>query len=308
MISKRNGGFVLREVSYFAPTELDEALKLLAEYGEKVTVMAGGTDLIPKLNHYELKPEVIVYTGGLGLSFINDEGEKLVIGSATTTAMLAKSEIVEKKLGALAEAARLSGSIAISNSATIGGNIVNASPAADLVSPLLAMDAQVKLVKAGSERIVPLEDFITGPGQTVRQQDELLTEIHVPVPNGTTVFLKLGRRKAQTLSIANVAIQFSLEGGECKDARIILGAMSPTHVRCIKAESLLRSCALPLAIEHFGQRKEASKTLDEATIAQCANQAVEETSPIDDQRATAWYRKRAAKALVVKALTQLSQI
>jgi CO/xanthine dehydrogenase FAD-binding subunit len=97
MISRRKGGFVLREVSYFAPTELDEALKLLAEYGEKVTVLAGGTDLMPKLNHYELKPEAIVYIGGLGLSFINDEGDKLVIGSATTTAMLAKSDIVGKK-------------------------------------------------------------------------------------------------------------------------------------------------------------------------------------------------------------------
>ena len=298
----------MREVSYFAPTELDEALKLLAEYGEKVTVLAGGTDLVPKFNHYELKPEVIVYIGGLGLSFINDEGKNLVIGSATTTAMLAKSDIVEKKIGALAEAARLSGSTAIRNSATIGGNIINASPAADLLAPLLAMEAQVKLVKAGSERMVPLEDFITGPGQTVRQPDELLTEIHVPVPNGATVFLKLGRRKAQTLSVVNVAIQISLEGGECKDARIFLGAMSPTHVRCIKAEALLRSCAFPLAISHFGQRSEASKTLDEATIAQCAAQAVEETSPIDDQRATAWYRKRAAKALVAKALRQVSQI
>ena len=298
----------MREVSYFAPTELDEALKLLAEFGEKVTVLAGGTDLIPKLNHYELKPEVIVYIGGLGLSFINDEGEKLVIGSATTTTMLAKSDVVEKKTGALAEAARLSGSSAIRNSATIGGNIVNASPAADLLTPLLAMDAQVKLVKVGSERMVSLEDFVTGPGQTVRQPDELLTEIHVPVPNGPVVFLKLGRRKAQTLSVANVAIQMLMKTGECKDARIILGAMSPTHVRCVKAEALLKSCVLPLAISHYGQRSEASKTLDEATIAQCAAQAVEETSPIDDQRATAWYRKRAAKALVADALKQISQI
>lgn len=298
----------MREVSYFAPTELDEALKLLAEHGEKVTVLAGGTDLMPKLNHYELKPEVILYTGGLGLSFINDEGDKLVIGSATTAAMLADSDMVGTKAAALAEAARLTGSTAIRNAATIGGNIVNASPAADVVAALLAMDAQVKLVKAGSERMVPLEDFFTGPGQTVLKPDELLTEIHVPVPRGATIFLKLGRRKAQTLSVANVAILISLEGGECKDARIFLGAMAPTPVRCTKAESLLRSCAFPLAISHFGHRSGAGKTLDDATIDQCAAQAVEETSPIDDQRATAWYRKRAAKALVAKALKQVAQI
>lgn len=299
----------MREVSYFAPTELAEALKLLAEQGEKVTILAGGTDLMPKLNHYELKPEVIMYVGRLGLSFINDEGEKLVIGAATTTAMLAKSDIVGKKTAALAEAAKLSGSTAIRTAATIGGNIVNASPAGDLLSPLLAMDAQVKLVKAGSERMVALEDFITGPGQTIRQPDELLTEVHVPVPNGATVFKKLGRRKAQTLSVANVAIQISLEGRECKDARIFLGAMAPTPMRCTKAESILRSCAWPLAVSHFGQRSDAGgKTLDEATIAQCAAQAIEECSPVDDQRATAWYRQRAAKALVMEALKQVSQI
>ena len=298
----------MKQVSYFAPAELDDALKLLAEHGEKVTVLAGGTDILPKLNHYELKPEAVMYIGGLGLSFIRDEGEKLVFGAATSTAALAKSEVVESKMKALSEAARLSASPAIRTSATIGGNIVNASPAGDVLTALVALGAEVKLQKAGGQRMVPLEDFVTGPRQTDLKPGELLTEVHVPVPNGATAFLKLGRRKAQTLSVVNVAVQVSLEGGECKDARIVLGAMAPTPVRCTKAESLVRSCAFPLAISHFGTRPaSAGKSLDEATIAQCAAQAVEECSPIDDQRATAWYRKKAAKALVAKALKQVSQ-
>ena len=299
----------MREVSYFAPTKMDEALQLLAEYGGKMTVLAGGTDLMPKLNHYQLKTEAIMYIGGLGLNYINDEGEKLVIGSTTTTAQIAVNEMIAKKTRALADAANQSGSVAIRSTATIGGNIVNASPAADLVAPLIALGAEVKLVSAGSERMVLLEDFFTGPDQTEIRPDELLTEVHVPIPKGTSIFLKLGRRKAQTLSVASVAVQIALDGQECKDARIVLGAMAPTPLRCTKAEALLRSCVWPLSVSHFGQRSGAgAKDLDEATIDQCAAQAVEESAPIDDQRASAWYRKRAAKALVVQALKQVAGI
>ena len=277
----------MREVSYFAPTEVGKAAKLLAEYGDKATVLAGGTDLMPKINHYDLWPEVIVYIGGLGLDYIKEEGGKLIVGATTSTAKIAASELVAAKAPALAEAARGSGSVGIRTSATIGGNVANASPGADLAAPLLAMDAKVVLASAEGERVVPIGEFFTGPHETVLKAGELITEFHVPIPKGNTVFLKLGRRHAQTLSVANVAVNLEMEGAVCKDARIVLGSMAPTPLRCTKAEAVIKG-----------------KTLDEGTIAQCAAEAVGESSPIDDQRSTAWYRTKAGTVLVGRALAQ----
>ncbi len=300
----------MREVSYCVPAELGEAVKLLAEQGDRVTILAGGTDILPKLNHYEIKPEMIMYLGNLGLDYIREADGKIVIGAAVTTSALVESELVEEKASALAEAARQSGSVAIRNSATIGGNIVNASPAADLVVALLALGASVRLVGAGGDRTVELGEFILGPNQTALKPGEILTEVLVPYSKGKTVFLKVGRRKAQTLSVVNVAIQLAHDKQECKDARIVLGAMAPTPVRCTGAEDLIRSCALPLATGHFGQGGHggSGKKLDETTMAQCAARAVDECSPIDDIRASAWYRRQAGQALVVRALKMASEI
>jgi CO/xanthine dehydrogenase FAD-binding subunit len=181
-------GLRMREVSYFAPTKVGKAAKLLAEYGDKAIVLAGGTDLMPKINHYDLWPEVIVYIGGLGLDYIKEEGGKLIVGATTSTAKIAASELVAAKAPALAEAARGSGSVGIRTSATIGGNVANASPGADLAAPLLAMDAKVVLASAEGERVVPIGEFFTGPHETVLKAGELITEFHVPIPKGNTVW------------------------------------------------------------------------------------------------------------------------
>jgi carbon-monoxide dehydrogenase medium subunit len=277
----------VRDVRYFAPTEVGEALKLLAEYGKKATVLAGGTDLVPKINAYELKPDVLVYIGGLGLSYIKEEDSKLVIGATTPTGKLAASGIIAKKASAIAEAARRMGCSSTQTTATIGGNLANASPAADLATPLLVMDAELQLTNAKGKRLIPIKEFFTGPGETVLKADELLSEIHVPIPKGKTAFLKLGRRKTMTLSVANAAAHLVMDGKKCEDARIAVGSMAPTPLRCIKAEGLVKG-----------------KELAEALIAECATQTVAESDPIDDQRATAWYRRKAGSALVARALAQ----
>ena len=281
----------MREVGYFAPSDVGEALKLLAEHGKRATILAGGTDLVPKINYYELRPDALLYIGGLGLDYIKEERGKLVIGAATSTGKLAVSDLVEKKARALAEAARHSGSVATRTTATIGGNLANASPAADLATPLLATDAELHLTNAKGKRAVAIKDFFTGPGETVLKPDELIAEIHVPTPEGKTVFLKLGRRKAMTLSIVNVAVHLVMDGKTCKDLRIALGSMAPTPLRCIKAEGMIKG-----------------KAVDKTLIDQCAAEAVAESNPIDDQRATAWYRKKAGKALVARALAQAADI
>ena len=281
----------MQDVKYFAPTEIDEAVKLLAEYGDRATVLAGGTDLVPRINYYELKPDVLLYIGGLSLDYIKEEEGKLVIGAATPTAKLASDPLVAEKANALAEGAKLSGSVATRNAATIGGNLANASPAADLATPLLVMDAELHLTGAGGKRKVAIKDFFTGSGETVLKPDELVIEIHVPPTKGKTVFLKLGRRKAMTLSVVNVAVHLHMAENKCNEARIALGAMGPTPLRCLKAEEMLKD-----------------KALDEALIADCAAEAVAESKPIDDQRASAWYRRKAGAALVARALRQAAGI
>ena len=281
----------MKDGMYFAPTTIDELLKLLSEYGEGAVILAGGTDLVPRINYYELKPEVFLYIGGLSLDYLKEEDGKLVIGAATPTAKLAGNALVAQKAGALAEGAIQSGSVATRNAGTIGGNLANASPAADLATPLLIMDAVLNLTGAGGERTVAIGDFFTGPGETVLKPDELIKEIIIPPYKGRTAFLKLGRRKAMTLSVVNAAVRLDMAEKKCTEARIAMGAMAPTPIRCLKAEEMING-----------------KTLDETLISKCAAEAVAESNPIDDQRATAWYRRKAGATLVARALRKAAGI
>jgi len=281
----------MKDGMYFAPTRIAQALKLLAEYGEKAHILAGGTDLVPKINYYELKPEILLYIGELGLDYLKEKRGKLVIGATTSTATLTNNALVAQKASALAEAARQSGSIATRNVGTIGGNLANASPAADLATPLLVMDAKLLLGRAGGKRVVAMKDFFIGPGKTMLQPDEIIIEIYVPSFKGRTIFLKLGRRKAMTLSVANVAVRLEMAGDTCNEVRIAMGAMSPVPMRCTRAEEMLKG-----------------GILDKALVNKSATEAVAETNPIDDQRATAWYRKKAGAALVARALLQAASI
>jgi carbon-monoxide dehydrogenase medium subunit len=281
----------MKDMKYFAPQGVDEALDCLAEYGEKATVLAGGTDVVPKVNYYELLPDVILYVGGIGTDYIKEGDGQLVIGAGATWSSLITNPLVEARAGILAEAAAKGGCVATRNAGTIGGNIVNASPAADLSVALLALDAGVIVRSSKAERTVALKDFFTGPGATVLDADELVIEVHVPFAKGNAVFLKLGRRKAMTLSVVNTAVRISSEGGTCEEARIAVGSMGPTPIRCMEAEKVL-----------------TWKRIDLGLIEKCAETAITETSPIDDKRASAWYRKKAGRNLIRRAIVQAAGI
>ena len=281
----------MKDAMYFAPPGIDEVLALLAEHKEKATLLAGGSDLVPKINYYDLKPDILIYTGGIGSAYIREGNGKLIIGAGTTWSDLISNTMVAEKVGALADAARQGGCVDTRNVGTIGGNIVNASPAADLVAPLMALDAEVAVKSAKAERMIPIKDFFTGPGTTILNPDELDTEIHVPFVQGKAVFLKLGRRRAMTLSVVNTAVHLQMDGKICKEARIALGSMAPKPLRCEKAEGILKA-----------------NSVDKDLIGKCAAEAIKETSPIDDQRATAWYRKKAGEKLVAQALSRAAGI
>lgn len=277
----------MSEALYFAASTLNEAMKLLGQYGKKAVILAGGTDLVPRINTYGLKPGALIYVGKLGLDYIKEEKGRMVIGAATPMAKIAGSKAVAKKAAALSEAALQAGTAAVRTAGTIGGNLANASPAADLATPLLVLDADLSLVSQKKKRMIALKDFFKGPGQTVLQPGEMIKEVSFPIPKGKTAFVKLGRRKALTLSVVNAAVRLEVNRKKCQEARIALGSVAPTPLRCPKAEGLLKD-------------QEISKDL----IAQCASEAMAASSPIDDQRASAWYRKKAGAAVVAKALAK----
>jgi carbon-monoxide dehydrogenase medium subunit len=277
----------MSEALYFAASTLSEAMKLLGQYGKKAVILAGGTDLVPRINTYGLKPGALIYVGKLGLDYIKEEKGRMVIGAATPMARIAGNKAVAKKAAALSEAALQAGTAAVRTAGTIGGNLANASPAADLATPLLVLDADLSLVSQKKKRMIALKDFFKGPGQTVLQPGEMIKEVSFPIPKGKTAFVKLGRRKALTLSVVNAAVRLEVNRKKCQEARIALGSVAPTPLRCPKAEGLLKD-------------QEISKDL----IAQCASEAMGASSPIDDQRASAWYRKKAGAAVVAQALAK----
>jgi len=281
----------MKDVVYFAPSKLDEAAHLLGVHRGKAIIVAGGTDIVGKMNCYEIKPEVIIHLGALELDYIREEKGELIIGAMTPTTEISLHPLVAKKAAALSQAAAQSGSLAVRNSATIGGNLINASPAADLATPLLVMNARVVLAKSSGKRIVPLNRFFVGPGETILEKEELLVEIQIPVFSGKTAFLKLGRRRAMTLSVVNTAVRLDLENGVCKDAAIALGSVAPTPIRCYQAEASLKG-----------------KPVNPANIQSCAKIAAGETKPIDDQRATAWYRREVCSALIERAIKDVAGI
>jgi aerobic carbon-monoxide dehydrogenase medium subunit len=278
------------ETAYFNPKNVEEAVELLNNYGSKAKIIAGGTDLMVKINRGESPPENLIYIGDANLSYIQEDEENLVIGAATTLDDLMKSQEVKRNAPILTAALKQMASVAVRNTGTLGGNLCNASPAADTAVPLLALKARVKLVAKRGERVVDCQDFFVGPGQTVLAADELLKEVMIPRQgNVEWAYRKLGRRLAHTLSVVSAGIVMQEEDGVRKNVRIVLGAVAPVPLLAVKAAALLEG-----------------KALNAEAIEAAAAAASEETQPIDDIRSSAWYRKRASKAMVKSLLNQIA--
>ncbi|WP_407277878.1 xanthine dehydrogenase family protein subunit M [Aromatoleum evansii] len=265
---------------YAAPQNLDEALGILQQ-GE-VTILAGGTDLMPqtKAGRIAFKPTLMNIGRIAGLKGVTLDGEHLRIGALTTISELLRDPLIAQHAPVLAEACDHFASDQIRNAGTLGGNINNASPAGDTLVPLIVLDAEVELASkpngSVATRRVPLAEFFTGPGRTKRAANELLTAVRIPLPKPGHVarFYKFGTRPALDISTISIGIAGIKRDGALTEARIAYGAVAATPVRGRSAEA---------AIE--GRR------LDDDTIETAANAARDEVSPIDDVRASAWYRK-----------------
>jgi CO/xanthine dehydrogenase FAD-binding subunit len=279
-------------LNYLAPKTIDEALSLLSQYRGRAKIIAGGTDTVPKLKRREIRaPEYIIDLKGIpGLDDIKyDADSGLSLGALVTIRAVETSPTIREKFSVLAQAAQSMASLQVRNRGTIAGNICNAVPSADTAPALLTLEAKLKLISPRGERMVDIEDFFTGPNQTILTDEEILQEIQLPIPspNSKGVYLKLTPRRAMDLAIVGVAVVVIAEDGVCRDISIALGAVAPTPIRAKKAEAVLR-----------GQK------LDEKTVEKAAQTASSESKPIDDHRASAEYRRDMVKILTRHAISQ----
>jgi carbon-monoxide dehydrogenase medium subunit len=281
---------------YHAPTSLNEALKFLAQFGQKARVFAGGTDLFAAMKRREIVPEHLINLKGIdGLNGIDlDEADGLKIGGLTLLGDLERSEVVKDKFAILWDALNVMASPQIRNLGTIGGNLCGAVPSADTAPPLIAAGASVKLTGTKNERIVLVEHFFKGPGESDLRADEILTQVIIPNPpeNSGGAYLKLMSRKAMELAIVGVAAHLKLDKDRktCREAKIALGAVAPTPIRAPLAEKVLinKKIAADLA-------KAAGRIASQAA------------SPINDIRASKEYRLDMIAVLTKRAVMEAYQ-
>jgi CO/xanthine dehydrogenase FAD-binding subunit len=231
---------------YLCPTSIKEACMILAKYGAESRIIAGGTDLMVQIRDEDKRFVNIKYVVDLAhireMDFIKDEGNTIIIGALVTHDKIAKSAILKNMVPFLCEAANSVGSPQIRHRGTIGGNICNASPAADAIPPLIALDAEVKIESILGVRTVPLKSIYVKANNINLAADEILTEIifKKPDPQVKTAFIKLGRRKALAISRINVAVAVRLDGeGKVAEVRISPGCIFATPDRVTDAENVL---------------------------------------------------------------------
>jgi carbon-monoxide dehydrogenase medium subunit len=270
------------------PLSVEDTLDLLARYGAAARIVAGGTDVLVELQRGVKPAATLIDISALrNLKYVRRDWDRIVLGGLATHNDVLASPICRESALPLVQACAEVGAPQIRTRATIAGNLATASPANDTIVALTALGAQVVLLSARGERCVGLEEFFSGLRRTVMQPDELIYEIRVqPMQRSQRgLFLKLGLRRAQAISVISVAIVAELRDGIVEGATIALGCVAPTVVRARRAEACL-----------------AGSKLDDVTIAACARIACEEVAPIDDVRGSASYRVAAVDALVRRGL------
>jgi carbon-monoxide dehydrogenase medium subunit len=284
----------MHRFDYYEPRTVEEACRLLFEFGSDATILAGGTDLIPKMKNGLTMPKVIVNIKKIpGLDFVRGGGEAVLsIGALTPISALATHPLLSERFPVITTAARSIGSLQVRNLATLGGNLCNGAPSADMAPGLLVMDALMKVAGPSGNREMPLEEFFMGPGRVNLGKGELLTEICVPFPPANTkqLYLKHTVRRAMDIAIVGVAVSLSFEEKTdvCRKARIALGAVAPTPVRAKRTEEII-----------------LGKRLMEIPLIRVGDMVSQEVTPITDVRGSAGYRSDMVSKLTLKAIQSL---
>jgi CO/xanthine dehydrogenase FAD-binding subunit len=275
----------------YQPASLQEASLLLKEKGPGGRFLAGGTDLVIAMKEKGLVPKYVVDLKRLpGLSGIRENSDgSIAIGALTTMREIEISPLLTRKYPFLCQSAAEVGSIQIRNRATIGGNMSNATPSADVAPSLIALQATAKVASASGERAVALEEFFRGPGQNVMDPDEILTEITIPSTSPRLVgeYIKFSPREMMDLAYVGVAVAYTVSEKEqkCQGVRIVLGAVAPTPIRAKRAEAALEG-----------------QILSEELAEKAGAVAAEEAKPISDVRSSADYRRAMVGAMTKRAL------
>jgi CO/xanthine dehydrogenase FAD-binding subunit len=277
--------------TYLAPRRLDEALQAMAD-GD-ATVLCGGTDLAPQTESgaRQYKAKLLNIRRIEGLDGIETTGDEIRISAAVTISAIRRSAALAEIAPVLVEAAERFASEQIRNAASVGGNLCNASPAGDMSPPLLVLGASAELAcwqgGAAQTRRVPLDQFFTGPGKTVKRPEELLTAVVFdrPAPGFVGKFRKSGPRPALEISTVSVSVGARVASGKLSDVRVAMGSVAPTPLRARNVEAALEG-----------------KPLDAATIAAAVAATAEDAKPIDDVRASAWYRGHLVRVFVEEVL------
>jgi xanthine dehydrogenase FAD-binding subunit len=274
---------------YLAPRSLEDVLQILGDKTQEVKVLAGGTDLLVQMKEGGLRPALVVDIAGLDqLRGIREEDGFVSIGPLTTHWDLAHSDIIRRHGLALAQGASRVGSPQIRRRGTIGGNVANASPAADTIPPLMVLSAEIQVTSGDGSRWEQVGSFLEGPSQTILEPQELITEVRFPLKNRRrrSQYEKFGSRNALSIAVASVAVAATEEeAGRLSEVKIALGSVSPTVVRASEAETLLEG-----------------KILETALVARAGASVGVACCPIDDIRGTIWYRRQLVAALLSRIL------
>jgi len=280
---------MIPRIEYYRFETLNEALRFLRNNPDS-KIIAGGTDLVIQLRSGKVEARKLLDISRISeLRYVQDESEYVRIGALTTIEELKNSGIIKVYAQPLWIAVNNFAVWQVRNTATIGGNICNASPAADTVPPLIVLEAKLKLQNIDRGREVKVEEFFKGPGETIIEKDEILTEIVIPKKDSSWrySFIKLGKRYSHILSIVSVAVGLKIDDRKIEDVIVALGSVAPTPVRARSVEEYLR------------ERQAASKLIEEAS-----REVVKDIKPISDVRASAEYRIEMSKVLVRRALSE----
>jgi carbon-monoxide dehydrogenase medium subunit len=278
----------MKAFEHYAPDSVEELLELLKSK-PNAKLIAGGTDLLLQMKEGTAQPETVVSLKNveeLGGFSVSKNGYRL--GTGMTLRRITRSNELTQNFPGLIYAAGVVASEQIRSLATLGGNICNASPSADMVPPLIALDAVVQLVSSQSQRELPLSEFFKGPGESVLKSGEILHSIFLPQPSGSMIYSKHAPRKYMDLAVVGVAVRLAKKHGKINEARVALGAVGPVPFRAEKTEALL-----------------AGQTLTTELMREAGEMAAGECVPIDDIRGSAWYRKRMVKVHVRRNLEVL---
>lgn len=279
----------MRRFELALPESLDDCLRLLAQRGPETKLLAGGTDLLPQMKNSVVMPKRVIDLSGVArVKILECDAKGLRIGAAVPARQVEQDPRVRKGYAAVAESAALLGSVQVRNLATVGGNICNAAPSADMAPPLVALEAQAVIAGPKGERRVPLSDFFTGVRKTVVGPDELLVEIFVPAPGPHSggCYIRHTPRRELDIAVVGVASQVTIANGVCAKARISLAAVAPTPVRATAAEAALEG-----------------KPLTPELIERAADLAGQAAKPISDQRGSADFRRHLVRILTRRTLT-----